>query len=114
MNSPVPACFKVGVAGVRISDLARLEAFLPVCKERTQAEWTLVSEGGAHVWLVGGDTADTVRDDLDPPWAVVPVVRTEGSCPEGALRSPVQLEPFLALLHALEAAWGSQRAAGTR
>lgn len=110
MNEPVQRSFTVGVTGVRISDLARLEVFMRFSRGRTQAEWALVSEGRADVWLVGGDVPDTVPGEVDPPRAVVQVLHIEGECPEGALRSPLQLEDFIGLLNTLESTWESEAA----
>lgn len=105
MNGAASRGFRVGATGVRIADFARLEVFMRFSKERTQSEWTLVSEGSADVWLVGSDAPDTVPGELDPPRAVVQVIPTDGECPDGALRSPLQLEDFIGLLNTLESTW---------
>jgi len=86
-------------------DATKLGVFLRIGQSQLKCDWTVVSEGAAHVVVVGGPEADTVPGLLDNPRATLHVLDAANDAPGDAwtaLRRPLQYEAFTNALSRIE------------
>lgn len=97
------------------ADVRRIQAFVSIGSNRLQYAWSVISDGPPNVLLTSLDCPPTVPGDPDEPVLHVPVwPACAQHLPEGALRSPLQFDEFIAALVRAEATIGLHRRPGVR
>ena len=72
---------KLLVQSMSDKDIAKVEAFLRIGRERLHFDWKIVDHGELDVLMLGADEAHTVRGMLDEPMATLRVVDSHASRP---------------------------------
>lgn len=104
--SVVPA--KLNVDGLSNADVARVQAFLPYCVDRTRCRWQLAPAGDlGHALFVDVDEPATINGAHHVPGGIVRIHRRGTSRALSGdpmmLTSPLQLEEFIQILQRVEA-----------
>lgn len=95
---------RILLAGLSAADRRRLEVFLGVDSDRLRQHWRLVTEAPVDLYLYDADEAPTVPGSLESTPHQVRVMDDRHAEPGdlSMLRRPLQYEPFIDILAAVE------------